>query len=122
VPAPVAQVYWRRCFRAAASAVSQHVRAPLSRWLWNRVRRSFRVTKQLRQDLPISSSARSPGAPARNRATSNTQRTRFSCSRATHGRRRAGTHVWLAVAKARTASLYAPRGVRGLLVLGPTTG
>ena len=51
VPAPVAQVFWRRCFQAAAATVSQHLRAPLSRWLCTRVRRSFRATKQLRQEL-----------------------------------------------------------------------
>jgi hypothetical protein len=51
VPAPVAQVFWRRHFASTAAAVSQHLRAPLRRWLCTRVRRFFRAAKQLRQEL-----------------------------------------------------------------------
>ncbi len=51
VPAPVAQVFWRRSFQADAATVSHHLREPLRRWLCERVRRFFRATKQHRQDL-----------------------------------------------------------------------
>jgi hypothetical protein len=51
VPVPVAQVFWRRRFEAAAVAVREHVRAPLRRWLCQRIRRFFRATKQVRQQL-----------------------------------------------------------------------
>ena len=51
VPAPVAQVFWRRCFAAVAVTVSQPLRRPLRTWLCTRIRRFFRATKQLRQEL-----------------------------------------------------------------------
>ena len=50
-PAPVAHVFWRRRFECIAAPISQHLRAPLRRWLCERVRRFFSATKQLRQRL-----------------------------------------------------------------------
>lgn len=51
VPAPVAQVFWRRHFESLAAQVPLPLREQLRRWLCQRIRRFFRATKQLRLQL-----------------------------------------------------------------------
>jgi len=49
--APVARVFWRHRLETEAASTAPHFRAPLRRWLCERVRRFFRATKQARQQL-----------------------------------------------------------------------
>jgi hypothetical protein len=49
--APVARVFWRRRLETEAASTAPQLRAPLRRWLCERVRRFFRATKQARQQL-----------------------------------------------------------------------
>jgi hypothetical protein len=51
VPVPTAQSFWRRCLATVAATVPTPLRAPLRRWLCQRVRRCFAATKQLRRNL-----------------------------------------------------------------------
>lgn len=49
--APIPRVFWSRRLETEAASAAPHLRAPLRRWLCNRVHRFFRATKLARQQL-----------------------------------------------------------------------